>query len=140
MRAKATWSTGLTFSATAETGFEVPLGADPAVGGDNDGLRPMELILIGLIGCTAMDVISILRKKRQAVTGFEVRAHAEQAEDHPHVFTSVDLTYVVTGRGIDPAAVERSIELSETKYCPAQAMLRDVVDIRLGYEIHERQS
>jgi putative redox protein len=137
MEAKVTWQGRMTFTGNADSGFPVQLGTDPAVGGDNDGTRPMELIAIGLAGCTAMDVISILQKKRQDVTGFEVRVHASRAEEHPKVFSHITLEYLIEGRNIDPAAVERAIQLSETKYCPAQAMLGKVVPIQLTYTIKE---
>ncbi len=139
MEAKATWKGNLSFTGSAETGFTVPLGAHPDVGGDNDGFRPMELLAVGLAGCTGMDVISILKKKQQDVTGFEVRVHAEQQELHPHVFTKIQLEYIVTGHGINPQAVERAIELSETKYCPAQAMLSKAVSISHSYIIIEAE-
>ena len=135
MDVKVIWGDRLTFSGTADSGFTLPLGTTPSVGGDDDGFRPMELIALGLAGCTAMDVISILRKKRQDVTAFEVRVHANQAEDHPRVFSNMHIEYVVTGREVDRAAVERAIELSETKYCPAQAMFRKVVSITSAYSI-----
>ncbi len=137
MEAKVTWKGHLAFTGSAETGFTLPLDSTPAVGGEDSGFRPMELIAIGLAGCTAMDVISILRKKQQDVTAFEVRVHAERAEEHPQVFTHIRVEYVVTGRGVDPAAVERSIQLSETKYCPAEAMLRMAVAIEHTYQILE---
>ncbi len=130
MDAKATWKHGLSFEGWASSGFTVNLGAALDVGGENDGFRPMELLLVGLAGCTAMDVISILEKKRQQVTGFEVRAHAERANEHPKVFTEITLEYVVTGHNIDPEAVKRAVELSETKYCSAQAMLGKVANIQ----------
>jgi len=135
MEALVTWDHGLSFTGTADSGFEINLGASSAVGGDNDGFRPMEMILTGLIGCTAMDVISILRKKRQQVTSFSVKGSAEQAADHPHVFTDIHIHYVVGGNDIDPKAIERAIELSRTRYCPAQAMLGQVVEMELTYEI-----
>lgn len=135
MHATVNWSGRMSFAGTAESGFSLPLGADPAVGGDTDGFRPIELMLVGLAGCTAMDVISILHKKKQAVSAFEVRAEAERADEHPRVFTRIHLRYRVTGTGIDPAAVARAIELSETKYCPAQAMLRPAVPITSSFEI-----
>jgi putative redox protein len=97
----------------------------------------MELVLLGLAGCTAMDVISILRKKRQHVTGFEVEAHAERADEHPKVFTSILVKFLIEGINVDPEAVRRSIELSETRYCPVQAMLAPGVHIRNEYEIVE---
>ena len=137
MDAKVTWQGRMTFTGSADSGFPVQLGTDPAVGGDNDGTRPMELIAMGLAGCTAMDVISILQKKRQEVTGFEVRVHTERADEHPKVFTHIIIEYLVEGRNVDPAAVERAMELSETKYCPAQAMLGKVVQIELKYKITE---
>jgi putative redox protein len=84
-----------------------------------------------------MDVISILRKKRQDVTGFEVKVDAGRAEDHPKVFTSLAIQYVVHGRNIDPAAVERAMELSKTRYCPAQAMLSQVAPMTMTYAIVE---
>lgn len=135
MHATVNWSGRMSFAGTAESGFSLPLGADPAVGGDTDGFRPIELMLVGLAGCTAMDVISILHKKKQAVSAFEVRAEAERADEHPRVFTRIHLRYRVTGTGIDPAAVARAIELSETRYCPAQAMLRPAVPITSSFEI-----
>lgn len=129
MDAKVVWKHGLSFTGLADTGFELPLGADPSVGGENDGFRPMELFAIGLAACTGMDVISILRKKQQDVTAFEVRTHVNRTDQHPKVFSAVEVEYVVSGRNIDPAAVERSVELSITKYCPAQAMLSKAVPI-----------
>jgi putative redox protein len=137
MDAWARWKQGLSFTGSADSGFEVPLGADQAVGGANDGFRPMELMAISLAGCTAMDVVSILRKKQQQVTDFEVTVHTEKAREQPHVFTSAVVTYRVTGRGIDEQAVRRAIELSATKYCSAQAMLRQIVPMDLLYEISE---
>jgi putative redox protein len=135
--AKVTWLGQMSFVGTADTGFTLPLGADPSVGGDNDGFRPMELMAISLAGCTAMDVISILKKKRQQVSTFEVRLHAERATEHPKVFTHVQVEYVVEGYRIDPVAVERAIELSSTKYCSAQAMLAKAVKIEHTYTIRE---
>jgi putative redox protein len=135
--AKVTWQGRMSFSGTADTGFKLPLGADPAVGGDNDGFRPMELMAVSLAGCTAMDVISILSKKRQQVTAFEVRVHAERAEEHPKVFTHVQIEYLIEGHQIDPAAVERAIDLSANKYCSAQQMLIKAVKIEHTYQITE---
>jgi len=135
--AKVTWQGKMSFTATADTGFQLSLGADPKVGGDNDGFRPMELMGLSLAGCTAMDVISILSKKRQQVTGFEVRVHADRADEHPKVFTHVQIEYLIEGHQIDPAAVERAIELSANKYCPAQQMLSKAVEIKHIYQITE---
>jgi putative redox protein len=101
------------------------------VGGDDDGPRPMELLAIGFAGCTAMDVISILQKKKQEVTAFEVRVHADRAEEHPRVFTRIVMEYVVSGNKVDRTAVERAVQLSSEKYCPAQAMFKKIVPLEL---------
>ncbi|MEN6300226.1 MAG: OsmC family protein [Anaerolineaceae bacterium] len=137
MEAKVTWKSRMSFEGAAESGFSVPLGADSSVGGDNDGLTPMELIAIGLAGCTAMDVISILKKKHMDVTNFEVRAHLDNADEHPRVFTHATLNYVVSGHAVEESALVRAIELSATRYCPAQAMLSKAFPIALEYEIYE---
>jgi putative redox protein len=129
------WNKKLIFTGNGETGLSVPLDSSPALGGDNTGFEPMELIAIGLAGCTAMDTISILQKKRQEVTTFEVQIHADRAIDFPKVFTHITVEYIVDGHNIDPAAVERSIELSVTKYCPAQAMLSKACQIDHKYTI-----
>jgi putative redox protein len=135
MDAKVTWQNGMQFTAVADSGHAITLDADASVGGNDLGSRPMELMLLSLAGCTAMDVISILRKKRQAVTGFEVRTNAERSDTHPKVFTAVTIEYIITGYNIDPAAVERAIDLSEKAYCPAQAMLIRAVPISHTYQI-----
>jgi putative redox protein len=139
MDAKVSWHGRLTFTGSADSGFTLPLGAEPTVGGDNDGFRPMELLAIGLAGCTAMDVISILSKKRQDVTSFEVQVHAERAAEHPKVFTAVVIEYIVAGHQVDEAAVLRAIDLSAARYCPAQAMFGQIMPIELKYSIYEDQ-
>lgn len=137
MYAGVKWNGGMAFTGSAQTGFEVKLDAHPDVGGENDGFRPLELMGVSLAGCTAMDVISILKKKRQDVSGFEVQVDVERADDHPHVFTKIDIKYIVTGKDIDPAALERAIELSQTRYCSASAMLAEAAPIHTTYEIVE---
>jgi putative redox protein len=139
MNARVTWHHGMTFTGTADTGFTVPLGTHASFGGEEDGFLPLELMAVSLAGCTAMDVISILQKKRQQVTGFEVRVQAERATDHPRVFTKMHVEYIVTGKGINETALERSIELSETKYCPAQALLAQAVEITHSHQIIETE-
>ncbi|MBK8048431.1 MAG: OsmC family protein [Anaerolineales bacterium] len=137
MEASVMWKGGMSFTGTADSGFEVPLGTDPSVGGADDGFRPMELMLVSLGGCTAMDVISILSKKRQNLTGFEVKVDGQRATEHPKVYTALSIKYIVRGKGIDVAAVERAIDLSKDKYCPAQAMLSKIAPITISYEIIE---
>ena len=139
MDAKVVWDHGLTFTGTADTGFQVPLGADPSVGGDNDGFRPMELMALSLAGCRARDVISILLKKRQQVTKFEVIVRSDRASEHPRVFTRMNIDYFIEGKDIDSTAVERAIELSVEKYCPAQAMLREAVELIHTHHIEDAE-
>ena len=129
------WKGGLSFVGTAKAGYEVPLGAPARVGGSDDGFHPMELLGVGLAGCTGMDVISILQKKRQEVEQFEVLVHTQRDDDHPRVWTRVHIEYIISGRDIDPKAVERAIELSATKYCPAQHMFSKFIEITTNYEI-----
>jgi len=137
MKATVNWQENMTFIGTPPSGFKVMMDSDPAVGGTNSGIRPMEMIALGLAGCTAMDVISILKKKRQDVNQFEVRVDAPRSPEYPKVFTSAVITYVVTGIEIEEAAVLRAIELSATKYCPAQIMLGQAFPIDMQYEIYE---
>ena len=139
MRVQVDWKGRLSFEGKADSGFSVPLGAEPEVGGDGDGFRPMEFIALGLAGCTAMDVISILQKKRQEVTAFEVHVDAERAQEHPKVFTGAVIEYLVSGHGVDEKAVLRAIELSAQRYCPAQAMLAPVFPMELRYQIFEEE-
>jgi putative redox protein len=137
MEAKVDWKGRLTFTGTADSGFSIPLGAKVAVGGDDDGFRPMELIALGLAGCTAMDVMAILRKKRQDVTDFEVQVHVERTQEHPKVFTEAEIEYFITGHDVDETAVLRAIGLSANRYCPAQAMFNQVMAIDLKYHIFD---
>jgi putative redox protein len=129
MEAKVIWNGDMSFTGTGDTGFAIPLDAHKKVGGHNAGFRPLELMAIGLVGCTAMDVISILKKKRQEVTDFTVSASVKRADDHPKVFTEILIQYKVTGKNLDQKAVERAVDLSESTYCGAQAMLRETAEI-----------
>jgi len=137
MKATVNWQNNMVFIGRSASGFPVQMDADSSFGGTESGIRPMEMIALGLAGCTAMDVISILRKKRQDVTQFEVRVDAPRSTDYPKVFTRAVITYVVTGHSVDEDAVLRSIELAATKYCSAQIMLESAVPMDLLYEIFE---
>lgn len=105
--------------------------------GENNAARPMEFIALGLAGCTAMDVISILQKKKQPVKNFQVMVHADRAEEHPKVFSRAVIEYLVTGQDVEESALLRAIELSAEKYCPAQAMLSKAFPIELVYKIFD---
>jgi len=139
MQAKVTWQENMAFTGTADSGFNIQLDAKKEVGGEGKGFIPMELMAVSLAGCTAMDVISILRKKRQDVTDFEVHVDAPRADEHPKVFTRATIEYLVTGHGVDEKAVTRAIELTSQSYCPAQAMLGKIIPIDLRYRIYEEQ-
>jgi len=131
------WKGKMSFEGVSDTGFVQKMDSDSSVGGDNSAARPMEFIAIGLAGCTGMDVISILQKKKQPVVNFQVQVHAPRAEDHPKVFSSAVIEYLVTGRDVDEAALVRAIGLSAEKYCPAQAMLSKAFPMQLLYKIFD---
>jgi putative redox protein len=125
---------GMSFDAETPSHHHLILDASPDVGGEEKGPRPLELLLVGLGGCTGMDVISILRKKRQNVTGYEIVVSAELATEHPKKYAHIKVEHVVHG-DVDPEAVARAIELSEEKYCTVSAMLRPGTKIESSYRI-----
>jgi len=104
---------------------------------EGSNVSPMELILIGLAGCTGMDVVDILQKKREPLTGLKVKVRGKRADDYPMVYKEIEVTYMIWGKGINPRSVERAIELSEKKYCSVSAMLCSVAEIRSTYELYE---
>ena len=131
------WKGKMSFEGVSDSGFAQKMDADGVVGGDNSAARPMEFIAFGLAGCTGMDVISILQKKKQPVTDFQVEVHAQRADEHPKVFSSAVIEYLITGKDIGEAALLRAIELSAQKYCPAQAMLGKAFPMQLIYKIFD---
>jgi len=132
--ARVTWGNDLQFLGVSDSGFPVRMDSKSS---SQTGAGPVELTLMALAGCTAMDVISILLKKRQQVAEFHVEAHAERATDYPRVITAAVLEYVVSGHGIDEAALLRAIDLSVKQYCPVHAMLTKAFPISLRYSIFE---
>lgn len=137
MKARIKLAEGMTFVAESGSGHAVVVDASPDVGGRDLGPRPMELVLMGLGTCSAIDVLHILRKGRQAVTDCMVELDGKRAEKDPKVFTRIQLHYVVTGRALDAAQVERAITLSKEKYCSATAMLAKTAEIAVDFEIRE---
>lgn len=133
--AKIAWTgEDLNFSGSLESGFPIQMKSTA----DDEGASPMSIFLAGVAGCTAMDVLSIVQKKRQPVDNMEVEIVGIRAETHPMVYTDVDITYILYGSGIDPAAVERAIELSQTKYCSASIIFqRAGVNVQTHYELRE---
>lgn len=133
--AKITYIKGLQFIGDSSSGHAIVMDGDPSVGGHNTGPRPMELLLLGAGGCSGMDVISILKKKRQEVTGLEIRVKGKKAEDYPKKFTHITLEFIVKGRDISEEAVKKAIELSMNKYCSVKATLEGAVKIGFSYKI-----
>jgi putative redox protein len=123
MKARAKWVEGMAFLGEAGSGHAVVMDGAPEYGGRNIGIRPMEMLLIGLAGCTGFDVVQILKKGREAVTGCEVEVEAERASEDPKVFTRIHIAYRVSGRGLSQAKAERAVTLSKEKYCSASIML-----------------
>jgi putative redox protein len=120
-----------------ENGPAVVLDSAGGTYGTHSGLTPLELVLVGLAGCTAMDVASIMAKKRQPLSNLQVKVSAERADSHPKVFTKIEVEYIAYGEGIDESALERSIELSEETYCSAHAMIGKTAEITSSYRIVE---
>lgn len=138
MDVKLNWKQDMAFTGTADSGHEVTLDSSEGSGGHNTGFRPMELMALGTASCSSMDVISILRKKRVPFTAYECKVHVESVRDaHPHVFELMEFEYIVTGKGIDRADVERAVQLSEEKYCQGIAMMRKTAEIRSKITIIE---
>jgi putative redox protein len=137
MKVNITWTGGVSFSATTDSGHTVVMDGAPESGGQNRGARPMELVLTGTGGCTSFDVVHILRKSRQEVTACVAEVEAERAATDPKVFTRIHMHFIVTGRGLDPRKVAHAIELSATKYCSASIMLAKTAQITHDFEIIE---
>lgn len=133
--AKVTLVNDMEFKGTSGSGHQLTMDADDVSGGKERGFRPMELLLVGFGGCTGMDVISILRKKRQDVTGLEINVKGDKAEDYPKVYRDVHIEYVVKGRGVQKEAVERAISLSLDKYCSVGATLGKTAKITHSFRI-----
>jgi putative redox protein len=138
MEAKISWAGGVSFNAESGTGHTVTLDGPPNLGGENLGARPMELLLMGLGGCTAFDVMTILKKARQDVTDCVAQLSAERADTVPSVFTKIHVHFVVTGRNLKEKHVARAIQLSAEEYCSASIMLeKGGVVMSHDYEIVE---
>ena len=126
---------GMTFVGLTESGHWVNVDGPPQFGGSSAAIRPKELILISLGACTGSDVVSILQKKRVKLSGFEVKLKAQVAEEHPQVYTKIHIEYVFYGENLSKADLERAIDLSQNKYCPVSAMLKNSVELTNSYVI-----
>lgn len=137
MKARVKWIEGMAFMAEADSGHAVVMDGAPDIGGRNLGPRPMEMLLMGAGGCTSIDVVMILQKSRQDVVDVLVELSADRAEDHPKVFTKIHFHFIVKGRKLNPATVERAINLSAEKYCSATIILAKTAEVTHDYEIVE---
>lgn len=137
MKSRVKWVENVCFMAESGSGHAMIMDGSPDIGGRNLGPRPMELLLMGAGGCTSVDVVMILRKSRQDVTGCEVEVSAERADDHPKVFTRIHMHFTVRGRGLKPEVVERAIKLSAEKYCSASIILGKTAEMTHDFEIIE---
>ncbi|MDX1823412.1 MAG: OsmC family protein [Thiohalomonadales bacterium] len=138
MKAKIKWVEEMTFVGESGSGHSVLMDGPPDLGGRNLGIRPMEMILLGLGGCTSFDVMLILKRARQSVTDCVVELEAERAESNPKVFTRIHVHFIVSGENLKENQVKRAVDLSAEKYCSASIMLAQAgVEITHDYEIHE---
>jgi putative redox protein len=128
---EAEWQGGGTFIGRNAAGGTVQMGKL----NERPGVSPMELVLVGLAGCTGVDIVDILEKKRQPLKALKVKVRGKRSEDYPKIYKEIEITYFIWGEGVDPKAVERAIQLSEEKYCSVSAMLRSVVEISSTYQI-----
>jgi len=137
MKATINLIDGVNFSASADSGHEILMDGPPDFGGRNRGSRPMEVVLMGMGGCTAFDVVHILRKARQDITDCRIELSALRADNEPKVFTKIHVHFIVSGRGLRESAVERAVKLSAETYCSASIMLGKTAEITHDYEIIE---
>lgn len=137
MKARVRWLDGAAMSAESGSGHQLVLDGPPDHGGRNRGIRPMEMLLLGMGGCTELDVLHVLRRARQEVTGCVVELEAERAATDPKVFTRIHVHFVLTGRSLNPRHVERAIRLSAEKYCSASIMLGATAEVTHDFEIHD---
>ncbi len=137
MKARVQWLDGRAFVGESGSGHAVVMDGSPESGGRDIGVRPMEMLLLGLGGCTAFDVVHILEKSRETVTACDVSLEAERAPEDPKVFTHVKITYRLRGRDLKPAAVERAINLSAEKYCSASIMFGKTAKIEHSWTIEQ---
>jgi len=137
MKARVKWVQDVTFIGESASGHAVVMDGPPEHGGRNIGVRPMEMLLLGMGGCTAFDVMLILKRGRQTVDDCEVELSAERAETEPKVFTHIHVHFIVSGRKLSEKHVKRAVELSAEKYCSASIMLGKTAEISHDYEIRE---
>ena len=137
MNISVNWVDGMLMVGKSHSGHSITMDGPPEIGGDNLGVRPMEMLLLGVAGCTMIDVVTTLKKMRQELTHCETKVNAERADDHPKVFTDIHIHFLVKGNDLDSKKVEKAITLSAEKYCSASIMLGKTASITHGFEIVE---
>ena len=135
MHVSVKWIDGVSFVGESESGHAIVMDGAPENGGRNIGMRPMEMLLVGMGGCTSFDVVAILKKARQAITACVAEIDATRADEIPKVFTKIHVHFVVTGDNLNEAQVERAVKLSAEKYCSASIMLSKSVEITHDFEV-----
>ena len=137
MNISVNWVDGMLMVGKSHSGHSITMDGPPEIGGDNLGVRPMEMLLLGVAGCTMIDVVTTLKKMRQELTHCETKVNAERADDHPKVFTDIHIQFLVKGNSLDSKKVEKAITLSAEKYCSASIMLGKTASISHDFEILE---
>jgi putative redox protein len=135
MNISVNWVDGMLMVGKSHSGHSITMDGPPEIGGENLGVRPMEMLLLGVAGCTMIDVVTTLKKMRQDLTNCETKLSAERAEEHPKVFTDIHIQFIVKGQDLDPKKVEKAITLSAEKYCSASIMLGKTASITHDFEI-----
>ena len=137
MNVSVNWVDGMLMVGKSHSGHSITMDGPPEIGGENLGVRPMEMLLLGVAGCTMIDVVTTLKKMRQDLTNCETKLSAERAIEHPKVFTDIHIQFIVKGQDLDPKKVEKAITLSAEKYCSASIMLGKTASITHDFEIVE---
>jgi len=137
MNISVNWVDGMLMVGKSHSGHSITMDGPPEIGGENLGVRPMEMLLLGVAGCTMIDVVTTLKKMRQELTHCETKVNAERADDHPKVFTDIHIQFIIKGKGLDSKKVEKAITLSAEKYCSASIMLGKTASITHDFEIVE---
>ena len=137
MNISVNWVDGLLMVGKSDSGHTITMDGPPESGGENLGVRPMEMLLLGVAGCTMIDVVTTLKKMRQDLSHLETKINAERATDHPKVFTNIHIQFIVKGKDLDSKKVDKAITLSAEKYCSASIMLGEMATITHDFEVIE---
>jgi putative redox protein len=137
MNISVNWVDGLLMVGKSDSGHTITMDGPPESGGENLGVRPMEMLLLGVAGCTMIDIVTTLKKMRQDLSHLETKINAERATDHPKVFTDIHIQFILKGQNLDEKKVDKAITLSAEKYCSASIMLGETATITHDFEVVE---